>query len=133
MIDYKTGGSDIKTPVATIGEIFSADEAGGKKHTDYYLQAMLYSMIARNDRKLNPQALPVSPALIFIQRAFGENYDPVISMGRQRINDVKEYEAEFGDGLKALVANIYDRKETCAPTANLKICTYCPYKPLCGR
>ena len=133
VIDYKTGGSDIKTPVATIGEIFSADEAGGKKHTDYYLQAMLYSMIARNDRKLNPQALPVSPALIFIQRAFGENYDPVISLGRQRINDVEEYQAEFGEGLKALVANIYDRKEAFAPTANLKICTYCPYKPLCGR
>ena len=41
--------------------------------------------------------------------------------------------AEFGEGLKALVANIYDRKEAFAPTANLKICTYCPYKPLCGR
>ena len=41
VIDYKTGGSDIKTPVATIGEIFSADEAGGPQHTDQQLQAML--------------------------------------------------------------------------------------------
>lgn len=133
VIDYKTGGRDIKTPVAEVSEIFDPGEAGGKKHTDYYLQAMLYSLIVREDRSVNPKGIPVSPALIFIQHAFGKDYDPVISMGKEKIADVGRYAEEFTGELENLVASIYDREQKFTQVCDAAICTYCPYKSLCGR
>lgn len=133
VIDYKTGGSKIKTPVAEIGQIFEPSMAGTDKHTEYYLQAMLYSLIVRDNKKLNPQSLPVVPALIFIQHAFGEDYDPTLLIGKARIDDIASYAEEYEERLSETVSKIYDSELPFSLTPNSKLCEYCPYKSICGR
>ncbi len=133
VIDYKTGARDIKTAVANVGEIFDPTLAGGYKHTDYYLQSMLYSLYVRNSNKFNPQNLPVSPSLIFIQRSFNEDYDPTVFVGKEKVIDIKDYEDEYNAYLDNLVNEIFNPEIPFTPTVNTENCKYCPYIKLCGK
>lgn len=133
VIDYKTGGTDIKSGISEVEEIFDPAMAGGTNHTDYYLQSMLYSLIARKCKELNPYGLPVSPALIFIQHAFSEQYDPTIYINKVKVIDVAEYEEDYRKGMQQLVEEIYNPGISFQSTANDKHCEYCAYKALCGK
>ncbi len=131
IIDYKTGGS-LPQKINTIEEIFNMPIAP-KKHADYFLQTMLYSAIVRNNREYNKNNLPVSPALLFIQHTVGENYDPIISIGKNKVNDIKEYENEFMSRLKNILSEIFEPNKSFYPTEDKSICTSCPYyNKLCG-
>ena len=133
VIDYKTGGTDIKTGISEVAEIFDPANANGSKHTDYYLQSMLYSLIARHDVSTNPDALPVSPSLIFIQRSFSDNYDPTIFINKEKVIDVEAYASEYKAGLKSVLTEIFDKEHAFVQTENPKTCQYCAYRELCGK
>ena len=64
VIDYKTGRISTTHPKA-LDEVFNPSMLN--KHTDYYLQSMLYSIIVKHNKDLNPGQDPVSPGLLFIQ------------------------------------------------------------------
>ena len=74
VIDYKTGRAQATHP-KDIDEVFGTTPQAMNKHSDYYLQAILYSLIIKNDRRFNPAQEPVSPGLLFIQNAGSEDYD----------------------------------------------------------
>ena len=129
VIDYKTGGSPSST-TATIEEIFEGKSIR-TKHTDYYLQAILYSLIVKRSPAWNPEALPVSPALLFIQHTKGEDYDPTLLFGKEKIIDADRYREEFETQLKALLSEIYDPNLAFMPAADKEQCAGCRYKRLC--
>ena len=103
------------------------------KHADYYLQTMLYAMAVRHDRKLNPQGLPVSPALLFIQHTAEDGYDPTLVIGKDRVADIAEVEEDFVNGLTSVVSDIFDPTKPFSPVDDKSICSLCPYAALCGR
>lgn len=129
VVDYKTGRKP-QQEVKSIEEIFSGANLL-KNHSDYYLQTMLYSLQIRNDRKYNPGNLPVSPALLFIQKTRSDDYDPTITLSRQKITDISEYEADFTAGLKDLLAEMFDTTTQFKPTEYTDRCQLCPYRQLC--
>lgn len=133
VIDYKTGAKGISSPVAEIPDIFNHSLAGGDKHTDYYLQSMLYSLYVSRDMRLNPMKFPVSPSLIFIQRSFSEDYDPTIFVGKSKVTDIADYAEVYEAKLNELVNEIFNPKVPFFPTCNSKSCEYCPYKKLCAK
>ncbi len=131
VIDYKTGRFP-KKKINTVGEIFSMPIEQGK-HADYYLQTMLYAMAVRHDRTLNPQGLPVSPALLFIQHTAEDGYDPTLVIGKDRVADIAEVEEDFVNGLTSVVSDIFDPGKPFSPVDDKSICSLCPYAALCGR
>lgn len=129
VIDYKTGRAQTTHP-KNVAEIF--DPSMLHKHSDYYLQALLYSIIVKHSKSLNPAAESVSPGLLFIQKAKAEDYDPTLTFGRgELIEDISEFEQEFMDGIKNIIAQIYDIKKPFLPTEDKKRCDSCPYAELC--
>lgn len=82
VIDYKTGRMPSRFP-ADVATIF--DPSKLSLHTDYYLQALLYSIIVGNDGRYNKTKDPVSPGLLFIQQAGSKDYDPTLKFGRNPI------------------------------------------------
>lgn len=130
VIDYKTGRSRTSHP-KDIEEVFSTQPLAIGKHNDYYLQAILYSLIVKNDRRYNPAQEPVSPGLLFIQNAGAEDYDPTLKLGKELLTDVVPLEAEFTNHLRSLLSNIYDPALPLKPTDDKKRCTFCPYAALC--
>ena len=131
VVDYKTGSKNLKRKVNLLSEIFDPANIR-EKHTDYYLQTMLYSLIVRQHPRLNQQQLPVSPALLFIQHTMAEDYDPTLSIGKDKISDIQTYATDFMDNLKKVVSEIFEPQQPFLPTTDKKNCAHCPYRQLCG-
>ena len=132
VVDYKTGGR-VAAPLKSIDEVFDPKNVAFKK-SDYTMQAMFYSLIeAEHDDKLNPLHHAVSPALLFIQHAGGDDYSPILSMEGKEITDVTEYKEPFFEHLIQQLEDLFNRNIAFSPTDDLNACSYCPYKQMCGR
>lgn len=128
VIDYKTGRTPSTFP-RVVESLFDSKELG--KHTDYYLQAMLYSLIVKHSKRYNPASDPVSPALLFIQQSGAQGYDPTLKFGKDLIWDAASYETEFMEGLQMLISKIFDPNGAFVPTDDKRRCETCPYASLC--
>ena len=130
VVDYKTGNQP-SSPIKNIDEIFDPNNIR-TKHSNYYLQAILYSLIVSRSKRWNPANHPVSPALLFIKQAPATDYDPTLHIDKHPISDVTVYEEEFLTQLKHTLADIYSPNTPFTPTDDRKKCELCPYRMLCG-
>ena len=125
VVDYKTSSRNIKS-LPDVESVFSPEKI--HEHSDYYLQACLYADIVRSQRNK-----PVSPALLFIQHAGAEDYDPTLKFGKEPILDIAEYSARFNELLNEKVDEIFLSTLPFCPTDDLRVCRTCPYAQLCRR
>ena len=130
VVDYKTGNQP-SSPIKNIDEIFDPNNIRSK-HSNYFLQAILYSLIVSRSERWNPANHPVSPALLFIKQAPANHYDPTLHIDKHPISDVTVYEEEFLTKLKHTLADIYSPDTPFTPTDDRKKCELCPYRMLCG-
>lgn len=131
VIDYKTGVQKKDCP-KNIDEIFDPLNISNK-HSDYYLQSILYALIVRKDRNINPDNLPVVPGLLYIQKANADDYSPVLKLDNEIIEDIEEFETGFEGNLRRLLNEIFNPSVPFRATEDTKRCEYCPYIQLCGR
>lgn len=129
IVDYKTGSRKPGT-MKNLDEVFDSANVGGTKHADNYLQAMLYSTIV--SERYNSKKLPVSPALLFIQHARQEGYDPTLCINNERIADIKYFAEDYKEHLNKIIAEIFNPDIPFKPTDDETRCENCPYKELCG-
>ena len=125
VIDYKTGARHLR-PMPDIEAIF--DPAQIPNHSDYYLQAFLYSHIVRQHR-----TEAVSPALLFIQHAAADGYDPTLVIGREPVTDIAVHSDRFITLLKETTDAIFSPDLRFTPTDDRNRCRSCPYAALCSR
>ena len=137
VVDYKTGSHNLK-PLPDVDAIFAPERI--HDHSDYYLQTFVYAdIVRRQQNSLTGQrvALPsnpvVSPALLFIQHAAVEDYDPTLCFGKERITDIAVYADRFNELLEAKVSEIFSPDHPFTPTADLRTCQSCPYVQMCRR
>ena len=129
VVDYKTGGMP-RQSVDGIPSIFDPT-ALRRTHSEYYLQTMLYSSILRHHPKYNRDELPVSPALLFIQYASGEDYDPTLKVGGQPVTDIEPMQGEFLEGVQTLMEDIFNPAQPFTPTDDHTRCEFCAFRKLC--
>ena len=125
VIDYKTGARHLR-PMPDIEAIF--DPAQIPNHSDYYLQAFLYSHIVRQH-----QTEAVSPSLLFIQHAAADGYDPTLVIGREPVTDIAVHSDRFIALLKETTDAIFSPALRFTPTDDRNRCRPCPYTALCDR
>lgn len=131
VIDYKTGSKAV-TSIGSVDDIFNPENVLSK-HSDYFLQSFLYAFIVKQSSHLNPQKLPVSPALLFIQHTSGDDYTPVLSIDNTLVDDISRYQDEFMTKLKTLLEEIYNPSIAFNPTEDSRRCDMCPYRRICYR
>ena len=125
VIDYKTGSRRPKV-LKNVDDVFDPTQL--QNHNDYYLQTLLYSRIVRRTSNY-----PVAPALLFIQHTQGEDYDPVLKFGNEKILDVATPDGDrFVEMLMEKINEIFDPQQDFVPTTNTEVCRTCPYILLCG-
>ena len=134
VVDYKTSASPLKS-LPDVDAIF--DPKNIPDHSDYYLQTLLYTDIVRSERKIPNVSIPsdiaVSPALIFIQHAGAEDYDPTLCFGRTPILNIEPYSQRFNELLNQTVSDIFSPDVPYTPCNDQKICMNCPYAKICSR
>lgn len=123
VIDYKTGSRRLKA-LSDVDAIF--DPANVKEHSDYYLQAFLYSYIVAQQ---SPQA--VSPALLFIQHAGGEDYDPILKLGKEPVRDIRSVAPRYIEKLQETISEVFNSDLAFTPTDDDSRCRSCPFVALC--
>lgn len=131
VVDYKTGRRPLGT-IKSVVDIFKSERIESA-HSDYILQAMLYSILTADDTQLSLGS-PVSPALLYIQQSQKEEYDPTVCIDRQPVTDaLSQYGEDFMQMLRQTLQDIYNPQLLFLPT-DLKIrCEMCPYRSLCMR
>ena len=130
VVDYKTGNKP-SSAIKSIEEVFDPKNIASK-HSNYFLQAILYSLIVSHSKEWNAANDTVSPALLFIKQAPANDYDPTLLIDKHPISDVTVYEEEFLTKLKETVADMYSPNAAFPPTDDRKKCELCPYRMLCG-
>jgi CRISPR/Cas system-associated exonuclease Cas4 (RecB family) len=130
VVDYKTGNKP-SSAIKSIEEVFDPKNIASK-HSNYFLQAILYSLIVSRSKEWNAANDAVSPALLFIKQAPTNDYDPTLLIDKHPISDVTVYEEEFLTKLKHTLADIYSPDTPFTPTDDRKKCELCPYRMLCG-
>ena len=130
VVDYKTGNKP-SSAIKSIEEVFDPKNIASK-HSNYFLQAILYSIIVSRSKEWNAANDAVSPALLFIKQAATNDYDPTLCIDKHPISDVTVYEEEFLTKLKETVADMYSPDAAFTPTDDRKKCELCPYRMLCG-
>ena len=127
VVDYKTGSRRLK-PLADVDAIFLPENI--HEHSDYYLQTFVYADIVSRQQTTPSK---VSPALLFIQHAAADDYDPTLCFGREPIRDIADYSARFNELLNMKIHEIFSPDTPFVPTSDLRVCRSCPYKSLCCR
>jgi len=127
VIDYKTGSGRLK-PLPDVDSIF--DPAQIRNHSDYYLQTFVYADIVSRQQE---QQTKVVPALLFIQHAAAEDYDPVLKLGREPVSDIADHCVRFNELLEQMTTEIFSSDLPFIPTKNPDICRTCPFAPFCRR
>ena len=128
VIDYKTGRKPQRFPT-DVEAIF--DPSKISQHTDYYLQAILYSFIVSQDKRFNKGSNPVSPGLLFIQQAGSKDYDPTLLFGKEPILDVTKHQELFMTYLEQLIGEICNPENPLVATSDKQRCEFCPFTALC--
>ena len=129
IIDYKTG-THVATGLESVANIF--DRENPHRHAGYYLQTILYSRIVRESPAYNPGNDKVSPALLFIQHTAGDDYDPTVSYGGEKLIDVSVCAEDFMNRLRQVVSDMFDPDLPFMPSYDRSGCRYCPFAKFCG-
>jgi hypothetical protein len=127
IVDYKTGGTPVRTPgVESLFEQ-SKDRAG------YIFQAFLYAVIVSD--QLNGK-YNIKPTLTYIHKAV-KNYSPDISFYVDKknipIESIDEYKTEFKKRLTGLISGLFDKNVRFSQTPVTEKCVYCDYQEICRR
>ena len=129
VIDYKTGRLSKPLNISDIGDIF--DPTKIDYHTDYFLQALLYACIIGENGNSNPNHLPVSTGLLYVQSATKDEYSPLLNIKGSPICDASQHLEQFKQGLSSLIGEILDPNKPFHLTANTRHCERCPYYNFC--
>lgn len=130
VVDYKTGSYRMKH-LPDVEAIF--DPQNVKDHSDYYLQAFLYSHIVRTLPTDGAESVAVSPALLFIQHAGSRDYDPTLCLGKKPVRDIAEVSDHFMELFGQTTSEMFHADIAFIPTSDQDRCRTCPYAALCGR
>ena len=133
VVDYKTGSRRL-TALKDVDDIFNPSQL--RNHNDYYLQALLYARLVTTSMQLSSYLqtnTPVAPALLFIQHAGVEGYDPILRFGQEPIKNMATPEGDhFVELLTEKIEEIFNPALAFVPTDDRDRCTNCPYAAFCG-
>lgn len=131
LIDYKSGQDNKNFP-----DITSLFDRENNSRNKAVMQTMFYGLIYQATVKEN--TLPLKPAIFNLREMFSENFNPYLQEKLPRksgieVNDYRDYQEEYKEGLKGLLEDIYNPDIPFAQTDDWKKCEYCPYREICGR
>ncbi len=135
VIDYKTGrmtSNTGKIELPTLEDIFIPKFIG--KHSDYFLQALLYCCLLDDSQQQNIRKTignrALQPALFYPQH-MRDDYNAYMYLEKQPILDARKYKEDFMVGVRELISEIINPDIPFEKTEDKSRCKYCAYKFLC--
>ncbi len=129
IMDYKTGGGSLL--FKSWEQVFDANE---NKRPKYVLQTFMYGLLY----KQYAQNKQMTPGIYYIRNFFKSDFATTLCMQPDKdtridIDNYAQYEAEFLNGLRTCIDQIFDPNLLFSQTEQQDKCAYCMYKELCNR
>lgn len=136
VVDYKTGSK--VASANDIDAVFSTDKSALGKHSDYYLQTLLYCNMLTSPETPRTDTLgigdkPVVPTLLYPHKALQDGYNPVLKFGKDIINDSRDYVEEYKKNFNRILTEIFDMSKPFSPANDPETCSRCRYAGICGK
>lgn len=128
-IDYKTGKHKDKGRFGSVDELFDPTKINNCKEV---FQTFCYGLALK---QIYPNS-SIKPALWFVKAAKDKSdFDIKYGKGKnlKPVDDFREYEQEFVEGLKRLLSEIFSPNIPFSQTTDEDKCKTCPFIGICGR
>lgn len=129
IIDYKSGSGT--TNFSSVEDLFNKELADRSKAVmQVFMYAWMYS-------RTSPGKV-VQPGIYYMRSLFSNTFDAGIyrridRMKTEHIGDFAIYSAEFENGLRCCLDEIFGTEIPFVQTPNGKACEYCHFKDICGK
>ncbi len=123
IIDYKTGSGT--TDFKDIPQLFDSSKSNRPEHI---LQVFVYALFFAKE---NPN-YTIFPAIYYLRSIFN-NFNPSITVNKQKIEDISCFFDEFIERFNACLQEIFDENIPFTQTIQEKNCQWCTFKEVCGR
>ena len=129
IIDYKSGSGT--TQFTSVEALFDKEDTDRAKAVmQVFMYAWMYGSVQ----------LPtvIQPGIYYMRTLFSPSFDPGIYRRTDRFKteqvlDFANYHADFENGLRNCLDEIFGRETPFVQTPNGKACVYCPFKDICGK
>jgi len=132
LIDYKSG-MDTKN-FADIPSLFDREAASRNKAA---MQTLLYGFLYQATFPGNN--LKLKPAIFNLREIFKDDFNPYLKHKPEQykpgveLEDYRDFQEEFTEGLTGLLEEIYDPAVPFDQTSDLIKCKVCTFREICGR
>jgi RecB family exonuclease len=124
IFDYKTGGSAKK--YEALADLVSPIRG----RASHIFQTYVYASVLLRQNRFR---LPVAPALIYLQDAGKDDFQPAVLHNGQPVNDFSEIYPEFEPLFLAKIAELFNTAIPFTQTALTDNCKYCEFCEMCAR
>jgi hypothetical protein len=126
VIDYKTGKDEL-----AFDNITNLFERKGKRNKAAF-QTLLYALLFYKNFS-HGQQLKLVPGLMNRINLFDDDFMFGLRHGREFLRDATPLLAEFEEGIRALLEELYNPAIPFDQTTDADICSFCPYRAICYR
>ncbi|WP_243345385.1 PD-(D/E)XK nuclease family protein [Parabacteroides sp. FAFU027] len=128
IIDYKTGAG-----VSTFNELSDLFNSEQKKRPKAVMQVFLYAWLYKRKYK----TADISPGIYYLREIFGD-FDPIVAVSaikgkKEKVEDFNILYADFEQGLKNCLDEIFNLDKKFVQTGIEEHCTYCSFKEICRK
>lgn len=130
VIDYKSGRDDKE--MVSLEKVFDRTPASNWKagRNKAGFQTLFYGWLYAS-KKGEKDA--IVPGLLNMSELFQPDFDIRLKMDGEPLVDARPYLSEFENLLSGLLSEIYNLEQPFDQTEDLKKCSYCDFKGMCGR
>lgn len=127
VIDYKSGGDEVKFP-----NVESLFDRNHDKRNGAAMQTLFYSYLFIKNEEYDGLK-NVIPGLYNGKGLFKPDFSEKLKLAGKDLNNAEILMEDFEKGLKEILSEIFISDQSFNQTEKLEKCTYCPYKTICNR
>jgi hypothetical protein len=130
VIDYKSGRDDKE--MVSVEKVFDRTPASNWKagRNKAGFQTLFYGWLYASKKG---EEHAIVPGLLNMSELFQPDFDIRLKMDGEPLKDVRPYLSEFENLLSGLLSEIYSMEQPFDQTEDLKKCSFCDFKGMCGR
>ncbi|MDO4754742.1 MAG: PD-(D/E)XK nuclease family protein [Parabacteroides sp.] len=129
VIDYKSGAG--KSLFTSVESLFDREE---KERAKAVMQVFMYAWMLQAEMSEKK----IRPGIYYMRNLFSSDFNSSVLQKIDRakcveVMDFANYQDEFEQGLRNCLDEIFGKDTPFTQTNNSKVCSYCPFKDICGK
>ena len=127
IVDYKSGSGT--NAFSSVSSLFDSEIQNRPKAV---MQVFMYSWMYTKMKDIYKGGT-ISPQIYYMRTLFGEKFNSSVLFERKEVNNFGEFSEEFEQELRMCLDRIFDSSTSFTQTNDIKTCSYCSFRSICGR